>query len=191
MNPTRTNVLNLKDLDLFVSSTSFQKNQSIDLKFLSVFPDQNNYFYKNVLFKGSFTCSYPGHTSSKEIVKSGYVGPISSCEGLKIPTALNKIMVNKIGVLNMKLTANENDTIYYCVRAREDKKVIDDIYRLNENQSITIPQGRFFFVFSKDYSVDEKKKTNDGVYLSETKSVLIKSIQKCKIVSFHAKSKKD
>lgn len=190
MNPVRTNVLHLEKLDLFISSTTFAKGQSIDLKFLSLLPDQDNYFYRNIVFKGSFTCSFPGLTPKVDLVKAGYMGPLSTQEGLKIPQNLNNLILSKKGVLNMTLTAEEDDTIYYCVRAREDKKVIDEIDRLTSNESKMIPNRRFFFVFGKNYIVDGNTKNQNGVFLSETKEVLVKAVEPCRIVAFYSEPKK-
>lgn len=189
MNPVRTNVLHLEKLNLFISSTTFAKGQAIDLKFLSLLPDQSNYFYRNVVFKGSFTCSYPGLTSKVDILKAGYLGPLSSQEGLKMPQNLSNLIISRKGVLNMTLTADKDDTIYYCVRAREDKKVMDDIYRLTTNESKIISNHRFFFVFGKNYIVDGNSKTQNGVFLSETKEVLVKAIEPCRIVAFYSQNK--
>lgn len=190
MNPVRTNVLHLEKLNLFISSTTFQKGQSIDLKFLSVFPTEDNYFYRNVVFKGSFITSYPGINNTIDLAKAGYIGPISSAEGLKIPQNLNNIMLRQKGIITAKLTADENDSIYYCVRAREDKKVVDEIYALAANESKFVQNNRFFFVFGNKYVIDGKEKTENGVYLSETKEVLVKAIDKCRIISFRAEDRK-
>jgi len=186
MNPVRTNVLHLEKLDLFITSTTFQKGQSIDFKFLSLIPNEDNYFYKNILFQGSFKCSYPGKTEEFDILNAGDIGPLSSKEGLKLPQVLNDLISNEKGVLDMRVVSQNDDAIYYCIKAREDKKVVDDIHYLSLNESITIPNLRFFFVFGKNYSIDENPKNKNGVFLSETKDILVKAIEPCKIVSFYS-----
>lgn len=173
MTARRISRLVLRNCRMILTSTQFEKAGDVvtSTANTSKLIEKTKYIRKHVVFKGTFTVSFPGSDEPEEAGVEGEVFPRRS--------------TYKINDSKFSVTATADLAQYYCVLPGyiSDELTQTDIVIL-AGQSHTVAQGTVAFVFGNNYQINSNTNNENQVVACENSSAVITALDNCKIVEF-------
>jgi hypothetical protein len=131
----------------------------------------SDYTRRHVIFKGSFTMTFPGTSEASETSPVGTMWPTRSTYQLLSSTFI--------------VTADSPGSTYYCVIPANaaDQLTINEV-ALTPGQNHVVQKGVVAFVFGNSYTVNGSVNSANGVFACENNSATVHATSACTVLEF-------